>query len=89
LRQKTVNLMNHRRVYYVTEILNLNKNKDMDTKKKNPSNKKEEAQLKLESKKQEVLPGQQIAVYSKATKKDVREVVKELNPDINSLGSRG
>ena len=32
----------------------------MDTKKKNPSNKKEEAQLKLESKKQEVLPGQQI-----------------------------
>ena len=61
----------------------------MDTKKKNPSNKKEEAQLKLERKKQEVLPGQQIAVYSEATKKDVREVVKELNPDINSLGSRG
>ena len=61
----------------------------MDTKKKNPSNKNEEAQLKLESKKQEVLPGQQIAVYSEATKKDVREVVKELNPDINSLGSRG
>lgn len=61
----------------------------MDTKKKNPSNKKEEVQLKLESKKQEVLPGQQIAIYSEATKKDVREVVKELNPDINSLGSRG
>ena len=46
-------------------------------------------QLKIESQKQEVLPGQQIAVYSKVTKKEVQEVVKELNPDLNSLGSRG
>ena len=56
----------------------------MDTKKK-VSSKKGRVQLKIESKKQEVLPGQQIAVYSKVTKK----VVKELNPDLNSLGSRG
>ena len=55
----------------------------MDTKKK-VSSKKGRVQLKIESKKQEVLPGQQIAVYSK-----VQEVVKELNPDLNSLGSRG
>ena len=51
--------------------------------------KKGKVQLKIESKKQEVLPGQQIAVYSKVTKKEVQEVVKELNPDLNSLGSRG
>ena len=60
----------------------------MDTRKK-VSSKKGRVQLKIESKKQEVLPGQQIAVYSKATKKEVQEVVKELNPDLNSLGSRG
>ena len=60
----------------------------MDTKKK-VSPKKGRVQLKIESKKQEVLPGQQIAVYSKVTKKEVQEVVKELNPDLNSLGSRG
>ncbi len=60
----------------------------MDTKKRK-SSKKEKVQLEIESKKQEVLPGQQIAVYSEATKKEVREVVKELNPDRNSLGSRG
>lgn len=60
----------------------------MDTKKKN-SPKRGKVQLKIESKKQEVLPGQQIAVYSKVTKKEVQKVVKELNPDPNSLGSRG
>ncbi|WP_455584496.1 hypothetical protein [Bacteroides sp.] len=60
----------------------------MDTTKKNTL-KKGKAQLKLESKKQEVLPGQQIAVYSEVTKKEVQAVVKELNPDSNSLGSRG
>ncbi len=59
----------------------------MDTKKRKSS--KEKVQLEIESKKQEALPGQQIAVYSEATKKEVREVVKELNPDRNSLGSRG
>ena len=80
--------MNHKE-FIMLQYTKPKQEKDMDTKKKNPSNKKEEAQLKLESKKQEVLPGQQIAVYSEATKKDVREVVKELNPDINSLGSRG
>ena len=61
----------------------------MKIEKKKVSSKKGKVQLKIESKKQEVLPGQQIAVYSKVTKKEVQEVVKELNPDLNSLGSRG
>ena len=60
----------------------------MDTKKKNASKKRKE-QLKLESKNPEVLHGQQIAVYSKVTKKEVQKVVEELNPDLESLGSRG
>lgn len=36
-----------------------------------------------------ILPGQQIGLYSKADKKEVRQVVKILNPDKNSLESRG
>ena len=60
----------------------------MDTKKKNATKKRKE-QLKQESKNPEVLPGQQIAVYSKVTKKEVQKVVEELNPDLESLGSRG
>ena len=32
---------------------------------------------------------QQAEVYRKPTKKVVEEAVKELNPDTNSLGSRG
>lgn len=60
----------------------------MDTIKKDIPEKENE-QLQLESKKQEVLPGQQIAVYSEVTKKEVQDVVRELNPDCNSLDSRG
>jgi hypothetical protein len=40
-------------------------------------------------KKKEMLPGQQIGLYGKADKKDVRQMVKILNPDKNSMESRG
>lgn len=55
----------------------------MDTIKKDTPEKDDE-QLKLEGKKQEVLPGQQIAVYSEVTQKEVQDVVRELNPDCNT-----
>lgn len=35
------------------------------------------------------VPGQQIGAYSKVDQKEVRQVVKILNPDKNSLESRG
>ena len=37
----------------------------------------------------EIVPVQQAETYREPTKKVVKEAVKELNPDINSLGSRG
>ena len=37
----------------------------------------------------EIVPVQQAEVYRKPTRKAVKEAVKELNPDTNSLGSRG
>ncbi|WP_296121830.1 hypothetical protein [uncultured Bacteroides sp.] len=37
----------------------------------------------------ETVPGQQIGLYGDADKKDVRQVVKILNPDKNSMESRG
>ncbi len=36
----------------------------------------------------EIVPVQQAEVYRKPTHKAVKEAVKELNPDTNSLGSR-
>jgi phosphoribosylaminoimidazole carboxylase (NCAIR synthetase) len=44
---------------------------------------------KNKKKKKEMLPGQQIGLYGKADKKDVRQMVKILNPDKNSMESRG
>lgn len=35
------------------------------------------------------VPGQQIGLYGNADKRDVRQVVKILNPDKNSMKSRG
>ncbi len=35
------------------------------------------------------LPGRQLGLYSKVDKKEVRNMVSEINPDKNSLGSRG
>ena len=37
----------------------------------------------------ETVPGQQIGLYGKADKKDVRRMVKILNPDKDSMESRG
>ncbi|GAA6255656.1 hypothetical protein F070042J6_15080 [Bacteroides sp. f07] len=37
----------------------------------------------------EIMPVQQAEVYRNPTKKVVKEAVKALNPDTNSLGSRG
>lgn len=48
-------------------------------------NEKSEMQQSAE----ENLPGQQLGQYSDADKKDVRHMVDELNPDKNSLDSRG
>lgn len=36
-----------------------------------------------------IVPGQQIGLYSKANKKEVRQVVEILNPDMSSMESRG
>lgn len=38
---------------------------------------------------EENLPGSQLGQYSDVDKKDVRSMVVELNPDKNSLDSRG
>ena len=55
--------------------------------------KKEEKALENKSKMQksaeETLPGRQLGLYSKVDKNDVRNMVSEINPDKNSLGSRG
>ena len=55
--------------------------------------KKEEKALENKSKMQksaeETLPGRQLGLDSKVDKKEVRNMVSEINPDKNSLGSRG
>lgn len=37
----------------------------------------------------EIVPVQQAETYRKPTQKAVKDAIKELNPDTNSLGSRG
>ena len=37
----------------------------------------------------EIVPVQQIETYRNPTQRVVKEAVRELNPDTNSLGSRG
>ena len=55
--------------------------------------KKEEKALENKSKMQksaeETLPGRQLGLYSKVDKKEVRNMVSEINPDKNSLVSCG
>ena len=57
------------------------------------SKKKDEKALEEKSKIQKdaegTLPGRQLGLYSKVDKKEVRNMVSEINPDKNSLGSRG
>lgn len=43
----------------------------------------------LPANEKKTLPGRQIGLYSKADRKEVRQVVEILNPDNSSLGSRG
>ena len=54
--------------------------------------KKDEKALEEKSKIQKdaegTLPGRQLGLYSKVDKKEVRNMVSEINPDKNSLGSR-
>lgn len=37
----------------------------------------------------ELAPVQQVGAHTEVTKKKVRQAVQELNPDVNSLDSRG
>lgn len=39
--------------------------------------------------KEDRYPVQQVATGGKVTKKEVKDAVKEINPDLNSFGSRG
>lgn len=64
----------------------------MNTKKKKEGNDAQGASLHSEEaliNEKGTVPGQQIGLYSKANNKEVRQVVKILNPDKNSLESRG
>ena len=55
--------------------------------------KEEEKALETKSKMQKNiegrLPGRQLGVYTKIDQKEVRNMVSEINPDKNSLDSRG
>ncbi len=48
-----------------------------------PRNKEE--QHTLEENKEEYLPVQQVCPDAEVTKKEVRQAVRELNPDVNTL----
>lgn len=64
----------------------------MKTKKQKETNEKEVHWLEqkgYERMVNESVPVQQVEAYHNPTKKEVKEAVRELNPDINSLGSRG
>lgn len=64
----------------------------MKTKEQKETNEKEIHLLEqkgYEKMTNEIVPVQQAETYQKPTPKVVKEAVKELNPDIDSLGSRG
>ena len=64
----------------------------METKKENTSKRQETPLLEKKGYQKmtnEIIPVQQTGAYSKATSKKVKEAVKELNPDRNSMTSRG
>ena len=48
-----------------------------------------EEKSKIQKDAEGTLPGRQLGLYSKVDKKEVRNMVSEINPDKNSLGSRG
>lgn len=59
----------------------------MDTNNEQPP-KKDEICLQKKSR-TELVPVQQVGAHTEVTKKKVRQAVQELNPDMNSLDSRG
>lgn len=64
----------------------------MKTEKPKETNEKEVHLLEqkgYEKMENEIMPVQQTEVYRNPTEKVVKEAVRELNPDINSLDSRG
>ncbi len=64
----------------------------MKTKKQNEASEKEVHLLEqkgYERMVNEIVPVPQAEAYRKPSNKAVKEAVKELNPDTNSLGSRG
>lgn len=64
----------------------------MKTKKQKETNEKEVHLLEqkgYERMVNEIVPMQQVETCHNPTKKEVKEAVRKLNPDINSLGSRG
>lgn len=64
----------------------------MKTEKPKETNEKEVHLLEqkgYEKMENEIMPVQQTEIYRNPTEKVVKEAVRELNPDINSLDSRG
>ena len=64
----------------------------MKTKKQKETNEKEVHLLEqkgYERMENEIVPVQQVETNRNPTNKEVKEAVRELNPDINSLDSRG
>lgn len=64
----------------------------MKTKKQNEASEKEVHLLEqkgYERMVNEIVPVQQVETNRNPTNKEVKEAVRELNPDINSLDSRG
>lgn len=63
--------------------MNTDKKKEHDAANASPQAEKQPAEEKG------TVPGQQIGLYSKADNKEVRQVVRILNPDESSMESRG
>lgn len=75
-----------------SENLKLKMKSDMKAKKQKETSEKDIHLLEQKGHEKimnEIVPVQQAETYQKPTKKVVKEAVKELNPDINSLDSRG
>lgn len=82
--------MNHFSLFSVSRIENIKQKCHMKTKRLEET--KETPLLEQKGYERivnEIAPVQQTEAYRKPTKEVVKEAVKELNPDLNSLGSRG
>ena len=74
--------MNHPSVGVFTLLLTIKEIGLMNTEKEKTSS---EEQKKAEKVLKDKVPVQQTGTYSEATKKEVRDAVKELNPDMSGL----